>query len=106
MEDLSKRIPDMLESATERVRSLTVDRASRILKWVSLGLVIAGLVFLAVFVLFVGLGRIFEGLIARACGDCSWAMEVAYAAIGGLLLVLGLLLWAARYRRKSPEEQQ
>lgn len=104
MEDFSKRIPDMLEAATDKVRSLTVDRASRVLKWASLGLVIAALVSLAVFFLLVGLGRITEGLIAHACGDCSWAMEVAYAAIGGLLLLIGALLWAARSRRKSPEE--
>jgi len=43
VEDFSKRIPDMLEAATDKVRSLTVDRASRVLKWVSLGLVIAAL---------------------------------------------------------------
>jgi hypothetical protein len=104
VEDFSKRIPDMLEAATDKVRSLTVDRASRVLKWASLGLVIAALVSLAVFFLLVGLGRITEGLIAHACGDCSWAMEVAYAAIGGLLLLIGALLWAARSRRKSPEE--
>jgi hypothetical protein len=104
VEDFSKRIPDMLEAATDKVRSLTVDRASRVLKWASLGLVIAALVSLAVFFLLVGLGRITEGLIGHACGDCSWAMEVAYAAIGGLLLLIGALLWAARSRRKSPEE--
>jgi len=104
VEDFSKRIPDMLEAATDKVRSLTVDRAARALKWLALGLVIAGLVLLAVFFLLIGLGRITEGLIARACGDCSWAMEVAYAAIGGLFLLFGVLLWAARTRRKSPEE--
>jgi membrane protein implicated in regulation of membrane protease activity len=103
VEDWSKRIPDMLEAATDRVRSLTVDRASRILKWVTLGLVIASLALLAVFFLLIGLGRITEGLIAHACGDCSWAMEVAYAAIGGLFLLLGVWLWAARNRRKNPE---
>ena len=104
MEDFSKRIPDMLEAATDKVRALTVDRASRVLKWVSLGLVIAALASLAVFFLLVGLGRITEGLIAHACGDCTWAMEVAYAAIGGLFLLVGVLLWAARHRRKPPEE--
>lgn len=104
MEDFAKRIPDMLEAATDKVRSLTVDRASRVLKWVSLGLVIAALVSLAVFFLLIGLGRITEGLIAHACGDCSWAMEVAYAALGGLFLLIGALLWAARNRRRPPEE--
>jgi short subunit fatty acids transporter len=108
VEDFSKRIPDMLEAATDKVRSLTVDRAARIIKWVTLGLVIAALVSLAIFFLLVGLGRITEGLIARACGDqnadCNWPMTVAYAAIGGLFLLIGALLWAARNRRKPPEE--
>ena len=104
MEDFSKQIPDMLEAATDKVRSLTVDRAARVLKWLALGLVIAGLVSLALIFLLVGLGRITEGAIAHACSDCSWAMEVAYAALGGLFLVGGALLWAARNRRKSPDE--
>lgn len=104
MEDFSKRIPDMLEAATDKVRSLTVDRAARVFKWVSLGVVITGLALLALFFLLVGLARIVEGLIGHACGDCSWAMEVAYAAIGGLFLLFGVLLWVARTRRKDPEE--
>ena len=104
MEDFSKQIPDMLEAATDKVRSLTVDRAARVLKWLALGLVIAGLVSLALFFLLVGLGRITEGAIAHACGDCSWAMEVTYAALGGLFLLIGGLLWAARTRRKSTDE--
>jgi membrane protein implicated in regulation of membrane protease activity len=104
VEDFSKRIPDMLEAATDKIRSLTVDRAARALKWLALGVLIIALVLLAVFFLLVGLARIAEGLITRACGDCSWAMEVAYAAIGGLLLLFGVLLWAARTRHKSPEE--
>jgi hypothetical protein len=104
VEDFSKRIPDMLEAATDKVRSLTVDRAARVFKWVSLGVVITGLALLALFFLLVGLARIVEGLIGHACGDCSWAMEVAYAAIGGLFLLFGVLLWVARTRRKDPEE--
>jgi membrane protein implicated in regulation of membrane protease activity len=104
VEDYSKRIPDMLEAATDKVRSLTVDRAGRVLKWLSLGLVIAALALLALFYLLVGLARIMEGLISHACGDCSWAMEVAYAGVGGLFLLFGVLLWAFRTRRKNPEE--
>lgn len=104
MEDFSKQIPDMLEAATDKVRSLTVDRAARVLKWLALGLVITALALLAFFFLLVGLARIVEGLIGHACGDCSWAMEVAYAAVGGLFLLFGVLLWAARKRPKTPEE--
>lgn len=94
----------MLEAATDKVRSLTVDRAARVLKWLALGLVITALAFLALLFLLVGLARIFEGLIGHACGDCTWAMQVAYAAVGGLFLLFGALLWAIRTRRKTPEE--
>lgn len=104
MDDFSQRIPDMLESATERVRSLTVDRAARILKWAALGLVITVLVGLALVFLFVGLARIVNGLIAHACSDCSWSMPVAYAALGGLFLVFGAFLWSARTKPQDPEE--
>jgi hypothetical protein len=104
VEDFSKRIPDMLESATDRVRSLTVDRAARFLKYLTLGLVITVLVLLAVIFLLVGLARITDGLIGKACSDCSWSMEVAYAAIGGLFLLFGALLWSARTTRNDPEE--
>jgi hypothetical protein len=104
VEDFSKRIPDMLESATDRVRSLTVDRVARFLKYLALGLVIAVLVLLALIFLLVGLARITDGLIAKTCSDCSWSMEVAYAAVGGLFLVFGALLWSARTTKKDPEE--
>lgn len=104
MEDFSQRIPDMLESATDKVRSLTVDRVARILKILALGMVIAMLVTLALVFLFVGLARIVNGLIAHACDDCSWSMPVAYAALGGLFLLFGALLWSARTKSKDPEE--
>ncbi len=104
MDDFSQRIPDMLESATERVRSLTVDRVARILKILALGMVITVLVALALIFLFVGLARIVNGLISHACSDCSWSMPVAYAALGGLFLLFGALLWSARTKRKDPEE--
>lgn len=104
MDDFSQRIPDMLESATERVRSLTVDRAARIIKILALGMVMTVLVALALIFLFVGLARIVNGLISHACSDCSWSMPVAYAALGGLFLLFGALLWSARTKRKDPEE--
>ena len=94
----------MLESATERVRSLTVDRVARIIKNLALGLVMTVLVGLALIFLFVGLARIVNGLIAHACSDCSWSMPVAYAALGGLFLLFGALVWSARIKRRDPEE--
>jgi hypothetical protein len=104
VDDFSSRIPDMLESATERVRSLTVDRVARILKILALGLVITILVILALVFLFVGLGRIVDGLISMACNDCSWSMPLTYAALGGLFLAFGALLWSARTKARDPEE--
>lgn len=104
MEDFPQRIPDMLESATERVRSLTVDRVARILKILALGLVITLMVILALVFLFVGLARILDGLISRACSDCGWSMTVAYAGLGGLFLLIGALFWSARTKPKDPGE--
>ena len=94
----------MLESATERVRSLTVDRVARFIKIAALGLVLTTLAALALVFLFVGLARIVNGLIAHACSDCSWSMPVAYAALGGLFLVFGALLWSMRTKPKRPED--
>lgn len=104
MEDFSKRIPDMIESATDRVRSLTVDRVARFLKFMALGLVITVLVLTAMVFLLVGLARIADGLIAKTCSDCGWSMQVAYAVVGGLFLLFGALLWSARTTKKHPEE--
>ena len=49
-----------------------------------------------------GLARIVNGLISHACSDCSWSMPVAYAALGGLFLVFGALLWSARTKPQGP----
>ena len=106
MEDFSKRIPDLLESATDKVRSLTVDRVARWFKVLALGLVISVLVLLALIFLFIGLARMVDGLLLKACSSdaCTWTMSVAYAAIGGLFLLFGALLWSARTHKKHPEE--
>ena len=103
MDDFPTRIPDLLESATARVRALTVDRVARILKIAALGMVMTMLVLLALVFLFVGLTRIVEGLILHAFWpDFAWAMEIAYAAVGALFLAGGALVWSARAKRKAP----
>jgi uncharacterized protein YaaW (UPF0174 family) len=106
VDDFPQRIPDLLESATDRVRSLTVDRVARFLKFMALGMVMTVLVVMALIFLLVGLARIVEGLILKACGDCGWSMEVAYAAVGSLFLLAGGVLWAARLKAKGSGEPE
>jgi hypothetical protein len=96
VEELSTRIPDFLEQATGRVRSMTVDRMARLIKIATLGLVAAVLVFIAVIFFFIGGFRILGELV----GD----MELAYAIVGGLFLLLGVFLWFMRTRATDSEE--
>jgi uncharacterized BrkB/YihY/UPF0761 family membrane protein len=103
VEDYPKRIPDLLESATDKVRSFTVDRIARLFTYMALALVIVTLVVIGIIFLLVGLFRIGDELIAKAC-DCGSSMEIAYAALGGLLLLVGLVLWFRRAGRKVPRE--
>jgi uncharacterized BrkB/YihY/UPF0761 family membrane protein len=101
VEDYPKRIPDLLESATDKVRSLTVDRIARALTYAALALVIVTLMVIGVIFLLVGLFRIGDELIAKAC-DCGSSVEITYAALGGLLLLVGVVLWFRRNGRRVP----
>jgi hypothetical protein len=103
VEDYPKRIPELLESAADKVRSLTVDRIARALTYAALALVIITLVTIGFIFLLVGLFRIGDELIAKAC-DCGSSMEITYAALGGLFLIGGLVLWFKRTERKVPKE--
>lgn len=100
MEDFPTRIADLLEAIATRIRSLTVDRVARAITFVTLGMVALVLVAMAFIFFLVGLFRIVEELIFKAC-DCGSAMEIAYAVVGGLFLVFGALLWS---RRTTNEE--
>ena len=102
MDDFPTRIADFLESVATRIRSLTVDRIARIITFVTLGLVALTLVSIALIFLLVGLFRIVEELVFKAC-DCTQAMEISYAAVGGLFLLIGALLWSRRTRGKSED---
>ena len=96
MEDFPTQIPDYLEKATGRVRSMTVDPLARIIKMVTLGLVAMTLVFVAVIFFFLGGFRILGELV----GD----MELAYAIVGGLFLLLGGFFWFMRTRSAASED--
>lgn len=97
MEDFPTRVADLLESVATRIRSMTVDRVARVITYVTLGLVAAALVTIAFIFSMVGLFRILEELVFKAC-DCSQAMEISYGAIGGLFVLVGALLWSRRTR--------
>ncbi len=98
MEDLPTRIPDFLERATGRVRSMTVDRVARFIKIATLGMVAVMLVFVAIIFFFIGGFRILGELV----GD----MELAYAIVGGLFLLIGAFLWLMRTRTDKTEETE
>lgn len=102
MEDFPTRIADFLESLATRIRALTVDRLARVITFVTLGLVAMTLVMVAFIFFLVGLFRILEELLFKAC-DCSQAMEISYGIVGGLFLLIGVLLWSRRTRTKTEE---
>ena len=88
MEDYLQRIPDLLERLTERIRSLAVDKPAKVITMITAGVVAVVMVIVALVFLFIGLFRIL--------GDLVDDMELAYAIVGGLFLIIGLLLWARR----------
>ena len=96
VEDFSKRIPDLLERLTGKIRSMTVDPAAKILTVVAAVLIAGALVTFALIFLFVGLFRIL--------GELVNDMELAYAIVGGLFLILGLLLWSRRNTKDTEEK--
>ena len=96
MEDFPKQIADLLESAAAKVRALTVDKVARVVKWVALAPVLLLLVFMGAIFLGVGLFRLLAEVIG---GD-----RIAYAAIGGLFLLGGLLLWSRRTADAEEDE--
>lgn len=101
VEDFPTRIADFLESITGRIRAMTTDRVARIITYLTLGMVILTLVVLSLLFLLVGTFRITGELVRKAC-DCTIHMEITYAAVGGLFLLLGVFLWS---RRRRPVEE-
>ena len=75
---------------------MTVDPAAKILTVVAAVLIAGALVTFALIFLFVGLFRIL--------GELVNDMELAYAIVGGLFLILGLLLWSKRNTKDTEEK--
>lgn len=89
MENFATRFADLLENASLKVRSQTVDRADRVIKIASLGLVAATLVAVALIFLAVA--------IFRAVAE-PLTVPWTYALFGGLFVVGGAIVWAVRKR--------
>ncbi|HZJ48069.1 MAG TPA: hypothetical protein VFD97_03410 [Acidimicrobiia bacterium] len=86
--DYPAKIADFLDHLATRIRSLTVDRASTAVTWAAIGLVVVTLTILALVWFLVGFFRAFGTLIGQ---------ELAYAVVGGILLIAGVLVWVKRY---------
>lgn len=90
--DYPAKIADFLEDLAIRIRSLTVDRASLAVTWTAIGLVLATLASLALIWFLIGFFRALGTLIGQ---------ELAYAVVGGILLLAGVFVWTKRY----PEDE-
>ena len=97
MEDFTQRIPDLLERLTAKIRSMTVEPLAKILTVMAAAIIAGMLVTFALVYFFVGLFRIL--------GELVNDMELAYAIVGGIFLVLGLLLWSRRTTKDTEETE-
>lgn len=86
--DYPAQIADFLEALAVKIRSLTVDRAENAVTWTALGLILAFIAILGVVWLLVGFFRAFGELVGQ---------EVAYAITGGILILVGALVWMRRF---------
>lgn len=89
--DFPVKIADALESVANRARSLTVDKAENVGKWVAAGTILFFIAIIAVIFLLIGLSR----LLGEVVGT-----EWAYTIIGGLFALGALLIW----RKRDPKE--
>jgi high-affinity Fe2+/Pb2+ permease len=94
---LSARVADFLEMVANRIRELSVDRASRGITWASVVVIAAVAVFMAVFWLLVGIFRALGALIGT---------ETAYAVVGLILILIGAFVWSRRYPQDRPSQQE
>jgi hypothetical protein len=86
--DYPAQIADFLEDLATKIRSMTVDRARNAVTWTALGILIAVIGILAVLWLLVAYFRVLGALVGQ---------ELAYAITGGILIIVGALLWIRRF---------
>jgi len=91
MENFAVRFADLLENVSQRVRAMTVDRLSKVITLIGIGLGAALLGFVALVFILVALFRLLS---------IPLGVTAAYAVFGGLFLLAGVLVW--RMRRSKP----
>lgn len=87
MDDFPARLADFLESISSRIRALTVDRVARWIKVSSLGMIAATLGIMAL---------IFLLLTLYGALEIPLGPDGAFAVLGGVVLIAGLVLWRRR----------
>lgn len=95
--DYPAKIADALEQIATRIRSLTVDRVAVAVTWTAIGIVIAMLAVMAVIWLLVAVFRVLGTLIGQ---------ELAYAVVGGILMLAGVFVWMNRHPKDEPTPPQ
>jgi len=98
VEDFPRKIADLLETAAQRVRAMTVDRIANGVKWTALSILFTMLALVAFIFLSIGLFRI----LAEVVGSTI----IAYAIVGGIFLIGGLFLWLKRNPKLEPEPEK
>ena len=96
--DYPARIAGFLEDLATKIRSLTVDRVAVAVTWMAIGLIIFAAVVMILIWLLVGL--------FRALGELLGSVEAAYALVGGILIIVGALLWWRRYPKEDGARQE
>lgn len=93
MENFAVRFADFLEDLAKKARAMTVDRLTKVITYIGIGLGVALLALMALIFITVALFR-FLGYWIGITG--------AYAALGGLFVLLGVFVW--RKRNQTPED--
>jgi len=93
MEDLPRRIAELLETVATRVRAMTVDRIAKGVTVAALAIPVLVLGILTVVFLFMTI----HGALAIPLTDAG-----AFGVMAGLFVIVGALAW--RKRSEQPEE--
>lgn len=87
MDDFPAKLAAFLEHIATRARAMTVDRAARVIRLTTLGIVAAAFAFMAVVFLLLTIYRSLEIPLE------PWG---AYGVLAGLFVIGGALMWAKR----------